>query len=125
LIADCVGESCLQCIRPNVLARARLLPFRKPNKNHTVDAVSLFTGSRLRSTMTGVLPLVSPSCHGRAWRKGSHDPGLAPARLHSLVSVNPNLMIAQDAFRTRLALLQRVVPFDVAGVRQLLTSAIR
>ena len=46
------------------------------------------------------------------------------AHLHSSLSVNPNLMIAQDAFRTRLALLQRVVPFDVAGVRQLLTSTI-
>jgi hypothetical protein len=34
-------------------------------------------------------------------------------------------MIAQDAFRTRLAFLQRVVPFDVAGVRQLLAGAIR
>jgi hypothetical protein len=34
-------------------------------------------------------------------------------------------MIAQDAFRARLALLQRVIPFDVAGVRQLLTSTIR
>jgi len=34
-------------------------------------------------------------------------------------------MTVQDAFCTRLALLQRVVPFDVAGVRQLLTAAIR
>jgi hypothetical protein len=34
------------------------------------------------------------------------------------------LMIEQDAFGTRLALLQRVVPLDVAGVGQLLTSAI-
>jgi len=34
-------------------------------------------------------------------------------------------MVVQDAFRTRLALLQRVVPFDVAGVRQLLAAAIR
>jgi hypothetical protein len=34
-------------------------------------------------------------------------------------------MILQDAFRARLALLQRVVPFDVAGVRQLLAGAIR
>ena len=36
------------------------------------------------------------------------------ARLHSSLSVNPNLMSVQDAFRTRLALLQRVIPFDVA-----------
>jgi hypothetical protein len=49
---------------------------------------------------------------------------LAPARLHSALSVNPNLMIVQDAFRTRFALLQRVVPFDVAGVRQLLSGTI-
>ena len=34
-------------------------------------------------------------------------------------------MIAQDAFRTRLALLQRSVPFDVARLRQLLAGAIR
>jgi len=34
-------------------------------------------------------------------------------------------MIAQDAFCTPLALLERVVPFDVAGVRQLLAAAIR
>ena len=53
------------------------------------------------------------------------DPVLAPARLHSSLSVNPDLMIAQDAFRARLALLQRVIPFDVTGVRQLLTSTIR
>jgi hypothetical protein len=46
---------------------------------------------------------------------------LALARL----SLNPNLMITQDAVRTRLALLQRVVPFDVAGVGQLLISTIR
>jgi hypothetical protein len=45
------------------------------------------------------------------------DPGLAPARLHSSVSVDPNLVIAEDAFRARFALLQRVVPFDVARVR--------
>jgi hypothetical protein len=43
----------------------------------------------------------------------------------SMLSVNPNLTIAQAAFRTRLALFQRVVPFDVAGARQLLTSTIR
>ena len=49
----------------------------------------------------------------------------ALARPHSRVSVNPDLMIVQDAFRTRLALHQRVVPFDVAGVRQLLAAAIR
>ena len=53
------------------------------------------------------------------------DPVLAPARLHSSVSVNPNLMVAQDAICTRLAFLQRVVPFDVAGVRQLLAITIR
>jgi hypothetical protein len=46
---------------------------------------------------------------------------LALARL----SLNPNLMITQDAVRTRLALLQRVVPFDVAGVGQLLIGTIR
>jgi hypothetical protein len=46
---------------------------------------------------------------------------LALARL----SLNPNLMITQDAVRTRLALLQRVVPFDVAGVGQVLISTIR
>ena len=51
--------------------------------------------------------------------------GLRLARLHSSLSVNPNLMSVQDAFRTRLALLQRVVPFDVARVRQLLTGTIR
>ena len=34
-------------------------------------------------------------------------------------------MIAQDAFCTPLALLERVVPFDVAGVRQLLAITIR
>ena len=50
---------------------------------------------------------------------------LALARLHSSLSVNLDLMIVQDALRTRLALLQRVVPFDVAGVRQLLAAAIR
>ena len=49
----------------------------------------------------------------------------ALARLHLSLSVNPDLMIVQDAFRTRLALLQRVVPFDVARVRQLLTGTIR
>jgi hypothetical protein len=52
-----------------------------------------------------------------------NDPALA--RLHSSLSVNLDLMIVQDALRTRLALLQRVVPFDVAGVRQLLAAAIR
>ena len=41
------------------------------------------------------------------------------------LSVNPNLMSVQDAFRTRLALLQGAVPFDVAGARQLLAAAIR
>jgi len=51
--------------------------------------------------------------------------GLRPARFHLSLSVNPSLMIAQDAFRTRLALLQCVVPFDVAGVRQLLAITIR
>ena len=51
--------------------------------------------------------------------------GLRLARLHSSLSVNPNLMSVQDAVRTRLALLQRLVPFDVAGARQLLAAAIR
>ena len=49
----------------------------------------------------------------------------AQARLQFSLSVNPDLMIVQDAFRARLALLQRVVPFDVARVRQLLTGTIR
>jgi hypothetical protein len=49
----------------------------------------------------------------------------ALARLRLSLSVNPDLMIVQDVFRTRLALLQRVVPFDVARVRQLLTGTIR
>ena len=51
--------------------------------------------------------------------------GLRLARFHLSLSVNPSLMIAQDAFRARLALLQCVVPFDVAGVRQLLAITIR
>jgi hypothetical protein len=42
-IADFVGEPCLQCIRQNALARTRPLTFGKPNKIHTLDAVSLFT----------------------------------------------------------------------------------
>ena len=45
------------------------------------------------------------------------------ARLVTL-SVNPDVMSVQDAFRTRLALLQGAVPFDVAGARQLLAGTI-
>jgi hypothetical protein len=74
--------------------------------------------------MTWALPLSLPLVVVRAGAKVPDDPGLAPARLHLSLSVNPDLMIVQDAFRTRFALLQRVVPFDVAGLRQLLTSTI-
>ena len=41
------------------------------------------------------------------------------------LSLSPNFMIAQDAFRAGLALVQRVVPFDVARVRQLLAGTMR
>src|SRR5215469_2760229 len=63
--------------------------------------------------MTGCCLGCSLLCHGRAGAKVSDDPVLSPARLHLLLSVNPNVMIVQDAFCTRLALLQRVVPFNV------------
>ena len=49
----------------------------------------------------------------------------ALALLHLSLSVNPDLMIVQDAFCARFALFQRVVPFDVARVRQLLAATIR
>ena len=65
----------------------------------------------------------TPLVMARAGREFSN--WLAAGRPHSSLSVNPNLMSVQDAFRTRLALLQRLVPFDVAGVRQLLAITIR
>jgi hypothetical protein len=78
------------------------------------------SGSTLSSAMTGIFLLVMV---GWASVVQPNDPALA--RLHRSLSVNPNLMIVQDAFRSGLALLQRLVPFDVAGVRQLLAAAIR
>jgi len=66
----------------------------------------------------------TPFCHG--WLGPAVQAhSLRLARLHLSLSVKPDLMIAQDAFGTRFALLQRVVPFDVAGARQLLAGAIR
>jgi hypothetical protein len=78
------------------------------------------SGSTLGSAMTGIFLLVMV---GWASVVQPNDPVLA--RLHRSLSVNLDLMIVQDAFRSGLALLQRLVPFDVAGVRQLLAAAIR
>jgi hypothetical protein len=78
------------------------------------------SSSTLSSAMTGIFLLVMV---GWASVVQPYDPALA--RLHRSLSVNLDLMIVQDALRTRLALLQRVIPFDVAGVRQLLAAAIR
>jgi hypothetical protein len=92
-------------------------PLKAGTAHYTLQA----SGATLASAMT--FPLVTPlSWSGLA---ASFPIGSRLARLHSsLMSVNPDLMIAQDAFRAHLALLQGVVPFDVAGARQLLTGTI-
>ena len=87
-------------------------------------ALGLHSGSILGLAMTPALSFVMT--RASMVRASAQDPpSQALARLHSSVSVKPNLMIVQDAFRTRLALLQGAVPFDVAGARQLLAAAIR
>ena len=83
-IADFVGEPCLQCIRQNALARTRPLTFGKPNKIHTLDAVSLFAVAPAMTWALCASPLswlglaqgFSPSC-------ASPPASVAPAALLS------------------------------------------
>ena len=82
---------------------------------------------RLRNKVTGSTFGLAMMWTPLSWLglAASFPIGLRLARLHSSLSVNPNLMSVQDASRTRLALLHGAVPFDVAGARQLLAAAIR
>jgi hypothetical protein len=102
----CRPDKTITYVRRLTILNQRLIPFQRAH--YTIGA-ALVPQDRARPRSQSPSP-------DTPMRSGPYYPRL---------SVNPNLMVVHDAFRTRLALLQRVVPFDVARVRQLLAGAIR